>query len=144
VIVAEGGGLWREYVGGYSDWERVRKPQPDVASDKASPRSDKSVSDKVSKPDATAASSALTPAITGAKPKKLSFKEQRELERLPQQIAALENEQAGISARLVDPDLYREEPGEVQRLNRRFAEIDDALITALQRWEDIEARARGA
>ncbi len=140
VIVAEGGGLWREYVGGYSDWERVRKPLPDVGSDKPAPRPDKSVSDKASKADAPAAA----PATAAAKPKKLSFKEQRELEQLPQQIADLETEQASISARLADPDLYRKEPGEVQRLNQRFADIDDALMMALQRWEEIEARAKGA
>ena len=84
-------------------------------------------------------------AASVAKPKKLSFKEQRELEQLPQQIADLETEQAAISAQLADPDLYRKEPGEeVQRLNQRYAEIDEALMTALQRWEEIEARAKGA
>ncbi len=144
VIVAEGGGLWREYVGGYSDWERVRKPLPDTAVEKSAARSDKSVSDKVAKADATAASSAAASAAAVAKPKKLSFKEQRELEQLPQQIADLETEQASISARLADPDLYRKEPGEVQRLNQRFADIDEALMTALKRWEEIEARAKGA
>ncbi len=138
VIVAEGGGEWREYVGGYSDWERVRKPLPDVGADKPAPRPDKAVSDKAGKADTIAAAPAAT------KPKKLSFKEQRELEQLPQQIADLETEQASISARLADPDLYRKEPGEVQRLNQRFADIDEALMMALQRWEEIEARAKGA
>ena len=63
---------------------------------------------------------------------------------MPQQIADLETEQAAISARLADPDLYRKDPGEAQRLNERYAEIDDALMTALQRWEEIEARSKGA
>ena len=138
VIVAEGGGLWREYVGGYSDWERVRKPQPEDAAGKAATRADKAGTDKPVKQEAPAVTAAV------ARPKKLSFKEQRELEQLPQQIADLEAEQAAISARLVDPDLYRKEPGEVQRLNQRYADIDEALMTALQRWEEIEARARGA
>ena len=125
VIVAEGGGYWREYVGGYSDWERVRKPEPAPAAKEA----------KKSEPKPGAAPPA-------AKPKKLSFKEQRELEQLPQLIADLEAEQAGISARLSDADLYRKEPGEVQALNQRFAEIDTLLMDALQRWEDIESRAK--
>ncbi len=129
VIVAEGGGAWREYVGGYTDWERVRKPDP-----VATPRDAK-------KPEAKAVPAAAAPA---AKPKKLSFKEQRELDELPQKIAALEAEQADLSARLADPDLYRKEPGEVQKLNQRFAEIDTLLMEALERWEAIEARISGS
>lgn len=151
VIVAEGGGRWREYVGGYSDWERVRKPVSDESAGRAASKSDKAVADKASKPETSAAQGAAgtqsAPAAASApasKPKKLSFKEQRELEQLPQQIADLETEQAAISARLADPDLYRKEPGEVQRLNERYAEIDDALMTALQRWEEIDTRSKGA
>ncbi len=145
VIVAEGGGLWREYVGGYSDWERVRKPVSDAGAGKPASKSDKAAADKAGKPEMPAAQGAQAAAPAAAsKPKKLSFKEQRELEQLPQQIADLETEQAAISARLADPDLYRKDPGEAQRLNERYAEIDDALMTALQRWEEIEARSKGA
>ena len=150
VIVAEGGGLWREYVGGYSDWERVRKPLSDDAAGKPSQKAekaDKAAADKAGKQDSAASSgvqATQAAAPAAAKPKKLSFKEQRELEQLPQQIADLETEQAAISARLADADLYRKEPGEVQRLNQRYAEIDEELMTALQRWEEIEARAKGA
>ncbi len=124
VIVAEGGGQWREYVGGYSDWERVRKPEPALAAKDT----------KKSEPKA--------PTPPAAKPKKLSFKEQRELEQLPQLIADLEAEQADIATRLADPDLYRKAPDEAQALNQRFAEIDTLLMDALQRWEAIEARAK--
>ncbi len=132
VVVAEGGGLWREYVGGYSDWERVRKRDPAPA--EREPK----------KPEAKPAPAAVAAAAPAAKPKKLSFKEQRELEELPQRIASLEAEQADISARLADPELYRKEPGEVQKLNQRFAEIDTLLMDALERWEAIEARSNGA
>ncbi len=142
VIVAEGSGIWREYVGGYSDWERVRKPLPDEGAAKATLKSDKPATDKVPKPEMPLAPASA--ADVAVKTKKLSFKEQRELEQLPQQIADLETEQAAISARLADADLYRKEPGEVQRLNQRYAEIDEALMTALQRWEEIEARTKGA
>jgi ATP-binding cassette subfamily F protein uup len=123
VIVAEGGGLWREYVGGYTDWERVRKPESAIVAKEAKKSESKSAT-----------------APLAAKPKKLSFKEQRELEQLPQLIAELEAEQASISARLADPELYRKTPGEAQTLNQRFAEIDSLLMDALQRWEAIEAR----
>ena len=140
VIVAEGGGLWREYVGGYSDWERVRKPLTADAS-KASVKADKA--DKLPADKASRSEVAAAPIAPAAKAKKLSFKEQRELEQLPQQIADLETEQAAISARLTDPDLYRKDPAEAQRLNQRYAEIDDALRSAWQRWEEIEARGQG-
>ena len=127
VFVAEGEGLWKEYIGGYEDWERVRKP-----AEAATP---KELAKPAVKPKETSAESA-------AKPRKLSFKEQRELEQLPQQIAALEAEQASISERLADPELYRKEPGEVQKLNQRFAEIDELLMESLERWEAIEARTK--
>ncbi|MFM7523851.1 MAG: ABC transporter ATP-binding protein, partial [Betaproteobacteria bacterium] len=76
-----------------------------------------------------------------AKPKKLSFKEQRELEQLPQLIEQLENEQNAITARLADPSLYRQAPSEAQQLNQRYAEIDTLLLQALERWEAIASRA---
>ncbi len=126
VIVAEGGGQWREYVGGYSDWERVRK-QVSAPAARDAKKSE--------------AKPALAPAPAAVKPKKLSFKEQRELEQLPQLIADLEAEQAGISARLADGELYRKEPGEAQKLNQRLAEIEVLLMQALERWEAIESRS---
>ncbi|QDZ27006.1 ATP-binding cassette domain-containing protein [Noviherbaspirillum sp. UKPF54] len=127
VIVAEGEGLWREYVGGYSDWERVRATSAVPA--KASAKTESKPAPK-EQPQA-------------AKPKKLSYKEQRELETLPQLIADLEAEQKTISEQLADPELYRQRPEEVQRLNERFAEIDELLMESLEKWEAIEAKAKG-
>ena len=75
--------------------------------------------------------------------KKLSYKEQRELETLPGLIAELETEQKTISERLADPELYKQQPAEVQALNARFAEIEVLLMESLERWEAIEARANG-
>jgi ATP-binding cassette subfamily F protein uup len=129
VIVAEGEGFWREYVGGYADWERVRQV--------ARPQAKETI-----KPETKAASPAAAAALA-PKQKKLSFKEQRELEQLPQLIADLEVEQASISVRLADPDLYQKAPEEMQKLNQRFTEIDALLIESLEKWETIEARAKG-
>jgi ATP-binding cassette subfamily F protein uup len=133
VIVAEGNGFWREYVGGYSDWERVRAAsgQTTASTKEASVRSELKPSSKEPQLAAT------------AKPKKLSYKEQRELETLPVLIAKLENEQKAISERLADPNLYKQQPEEVQRLNQRFAEIDMLLMDSLEKWEAIEAKAKG-
>jgi len=127
VIVAEGNGLWREYVGGYSDWERMR-PAP-AAPVKPAQKSE-------SKPEPKTESAP-------AKSKKLSYKEQRELESLPQLIEQLEAEQKTIGERLADPDLYKNQPGEVQKLNARFAEIDALLLENLEKWEAIEAKLKG-
>lgn len=132
VIVAEGNGLWREYVGGYSDWERVRGAASAPAPAKETP----------AKSESKSAAKDIQPA-PAAKQKKLSYKEQRELETLPILIAELEDEQKIISERLADPNLYKQQPEEVQKLNQRFAEIDMLLMDSLERWEAIEAKAKG-
>ncbi|MBC3927600.1 ATP-binding cassette domain-containing protein [Undibacterium sp. CY21W] len=132
VIVSEGEGQWREYIGGYSDWERYSNS---VA--KSAVKAD-------SKPAASVANTAATAtAPAAAKAKKLSYKEQRELEELPKLIAQLEAEQAAITAQLADADLYKNGPDEANKLNARFAEIDEELLTALDKWETIEARSKG-
>ena len=130
VIVAEGQGLWREYVGGYSDWERVKASAPQPAASPAKP--------------APAKVAEAAPAETAAPKKvKLSYKEQRELEELPKQIALLEDEQSAITAQLNSPDFYKNSPGDARRINERYAEIDELLLELLDRWERIEARSRG-
>ncbi len=144
VFVAEGEGRWREYVGGYSDWERVRAPIETVESKKPMQKST-TIASAASSANSTAAnSSATTSSVAVAKPKKLSFKEQRELEQLPQLIADLEAEQTSISARLADASLYRQSPSEAQQLNQRYAEIDTLLVQALERWEEIESRSQAS
>ncbi|WP_426170532.1 ATP-binding cassette domain-containing protein [Pseudoduganella sp. R-34] len=128
VIVAEGQGKWKEYVGGYSDWERVRD-----ASVAAAPAPKKAEAKPAAAPAAPAA-----PAP--AKAKKLSYKEQRELEELPQLIAKLEDEQTALNLTLSDPDFYKKTPAEAKRLNERIAQIEEELMAALERWEAIESR----
>ncbi len=127
VIVAEGEGLWREYIGGYTDWERVRRT---VA---AQPAASKAATKTDAKAEVPAA----------AKQKKLSYKEQKILDELPLLIAQLESEQKSISERLADPDLYVKQPKEVQKLNQRFAEIDNLLLENMEKWEAIEAQTKG-
>ncbi len=131
VIVAEGGGKWREYVGGYTDWERVRAAAPVVQATAPSA------------PKASAAKVEEAPGQGAGKKVKLSYKEQRELEELPQLIASLEDEQSAITLQLNAPDFYKTNPADAKRINARYAEIEDLLLDALDRWERIEARARG-
>ena len=130
VIVAEGDGQWREYIGGYSDWERMR-PAMQSAQAKNAAKADSNPANKDGQ------------AKSVPKQKKLSYKDQRDLEELPALIAQLEQEQKALSERLTDPDLYKHQAEEVQRLNQRFAEIDQLLMENLERWETIEARAKG-
>jgi ATP-binding cassette subfamily F protein uup len=127
VIVAEGQGNWKEYIGGYTDWERVRAVSE---SRNSAPRAEAKLPQK-EKPAAPA---------PAPKAKRLSFKEQRELDELPAQIAALEAEQKSITEKLADPNLYREQPAEVKKLNERYAELDKQLMASLEKWEAIEAR----
>ncbi|MDQ7970381.1 MAG: ATP-binding cassette domain-containing protein [Oxalicibacterium faecigallinarum] len=138
VIAAEGNGFWREYVGGYSDWERVR-PTGASTTARVTVRQDAKQDTRQETKSAAVATSA-TPA---APKKKLSYKEQRDLESLPTLIAQLEEEQKTITEKLADPGLYASQPDEVKRLNQRFEEIDGLLLDALTRWEEIEARANG-
>jgi ATP-binding cassette subfamily F protein uup len=126
VIVAEGEGQWREFVGGYTDWERVKSTTPAPVAAKPA-----------------AAKPAEAAPVAAVKKVKLSYKEQRELEELPKQIAALEDEQTAITLQLNSADFYKTNPADAKRINARFAELDDLLMTALERWEIIEARSRG-
>ena len=124
-IAAEGDGVWKEYAGGYSDWAAYKAG---LARDAVT-----------SKVDAKPAAKAAEPAR--AKADKLSWKEQRELEALPGNIAALEGEQAELSQRLADPEIYQTDPQAAQRAAERLAAIDDDLTALLERWEILEARA---
>jgi ATP-binding cassette subfamily F protein uup len=135
VIVSEGQGLWREYVGGYSDWERVKN---DAA---RAPAAAPAQAAKSSPAKAVEMSSSAQNAAV--KKVKLSYKEQRELEELPQLIASLEDEQSAITAQLNAPDFYKTNPADARRINARFAEIEELLLETLERWERLEARARG-
>jgi ATP-binding cassette subfamily F protein uup len=70
-----------------------------------------------------------------AKAKKLSFKEQRELDGLPDLIAALEAEQREVNTALADGSLYSIDNVRAMKLATRNAQIDDELMAALERWE---------
>jgi ABC transport system ATP-binding/permease protein len=124
-------GFWREYEGGVQDWliqsERARSLAPQTKA--AAP---------VTKSTATEPPKAAQPA---AKTRKLSYKEQRELEALPELIASLEAEQKETQAALNDSGLYASDPAKIAQLHKRDTEIEDALMTALERWEQLSAPA---
>jgi ATP-binding cassette subfamily F protein uup len=124
----EGDGVVNEYVGGYEDWLRQRSVTA------ATP--EKSPSEKIEKNDKK--TSTPPPPNTTTQRKKLSYKEQRELEQLPQQIAQLESEQKTLSKKLENPDYFVKHPQEAAQSAERLAAIDDELLALLERWEALE------
>ena len=125
-IAFEGNGQWREYEGGVQDWlTQSRRSQ--------------AIRDAAARPAARAP--AAPPPVAPAPPaparKKLSYKDQRELEALPQRIEALEAEQKAIGAELADGSLYARDARRAAELTARSAQIDDDLLAALERWEAL-------
>ena len=128
VIAAEGDGRWGEYAGGYADWQRVKQAAAEREAELTRAAAPKPVAPAAPKPAA-------------AKGGKLSFNEKRELESLPDRIAALEAEQTALHARMADPALYQQAPQEVARIKGRLEELDTEIENALARWEALESRA---
>lgn len=116
--VFEGQGRIVEYVGGYDDWLRQR---PQVVATSTSGKS-----------GSTAGQASDSPA---APRRKLSYKEQRELDAIPAAIAALEAEQAAAQAALADGSLFVSDLARATALTQRLSEIEEALLTLLERWE---------
>jgi len=79
-----------------------------------------------------------SPAAKPARPRKLSHKEQRELDALPARIAALETEQAALTAKLADPAFYKREPSAFSTVKGRLDALEHEIAAALARWEELE------
>ena len=124
-LVAEGDGRWQEYAGGYADWLTAKSRAPAPAT--------KPVAEK---PAATKTAKTVKP-----KSEKLNWKEQRELETLPDRIAALEAEQTELTTLLSDPTIYQSAPEKARPAAERLTAIDDELMALLERWEILESRA---
>ena len=141
-LVLEGDGRVREYVGGYSDWQRQRGNRPELT---AAPEA-RAASTPASKPGSRQAGQGSKSAKPGkpGRPGKLSYKDQRALEQLPQRIEALEAEVEQIHARLADPALYQGQPSEVSGIQARLAEVEAELQTCYERWEALEAARQKA
>ena len=118
-LAAEGDGVWKEYVGGYSDWLRQRPAAPKPLEKKSLLQREK------------------------ARTAKLSYKETRELEALPDEIHALEEEQKALLARMSAPDYFRQPPDALRADQERGAQIEGLLMAKLERWETLEAKGGG-
>ncbi|MFL6605196.1 MAG: ATP-binding cassette domain-containing protein [Steroidobacteraceae bacterium] len=127
-LAAEGNGIWHEYVGGYSDWlQQRRRPTAQQPSSK----SDTAAAGKSEERSA--------PAPAKDKPRgKLSYKDQRELASLPDEIEALEREQSELNALMSGPDYHRRGAQQIRDDRRRSDEIEALLLAKFERWESLE------
>ncbi|GAB7539602.1 ATP-binding cassette domain-containing protein [Burkholderia sp. 3C] len=137
VIASEGNGAWREYVGGFTDWQTQHARSKDLARQQE-------VAARAPAPAAAPKDDAGKNAASRniQRPVKLSFNDQRELDNLPQKIAAIEAEQAEINAKLEDGTIFARDAKEGTRLTERFATLDNELLVALERWEELEAKRK--
>ncbi len=83
-------------------------------------------------------------AVAAAKPRKLSYREQRELETLPATIERLEDEQRTLQQQLADPALYREAGERVGALRDALERVEGELQHSFARWDELEAAAHGS
>jgi ATP-binding cassette subfamily F protein uup len=116
-LAAEGGGLWREYAGGYADYERQR---PVAAEEKLLEQS--------------------RPARERVRVK-LTYKETRELEALPGEIEALEAEQRSLAEKMSSPEYFRQPPEALRADRARSEEIEALLMDKLERWHALEEKS---
>ena len=128
----DGPGAWREYEGGVQDWlaqsarwQAMREAEAGAASDVSDQTSPQRTPDKREQ----------------LQKKKLSYKDQRELDALPGLIDALEQEQADIRARLADGTLYQTDLDQAVALQARDGVIEEELMAALERWETLSSHS---
>lgn len=119
-LVFEKGGTVQAYVGGYQDWLRQRATEADTGTK--------------SRPGKTAA-------LSEPPQKKLGYKEQRELDALPEHIETLEQQQNALHEKLSDPLFYQNNSGEAGNLKKQLAELESELETAYLRWQSLEEKA---
>jgi len=128
-LVAQGEGLWREYPGGYSDWI-------DQGGEWLTEST--KVAAKSSNASALPVSASVQATINNAR-RKLSYKEQRELDSMPERIEALELEQTKIQAAMSSSEYYRLGPEQMRQDKARVEQIDHELLALLERWEALQA-----
>jgi ATP-binding cassette subfamily F protein uup len=155
-IVFEGGGQVREFVGGYEDWlrQRTREKKP-VREKRAGPAAQpardavKGVPDDRLKRKTVVDALQDLPSVSNARSKmrtaspdrkKLSYKEQRELDALPPQIESLETEQRDLQSRIASPSFYKSPKAEIETSLARVDTLAKELGDAYARWHALESR----
>ena len=128
--VFDGKGNIDEYIGGYQDYLEQRPDQTVV---------DQKMAVKKAQAKAEAAAA---PAPSVAK-KKLSYKDQRELEMLPAEIETLEKEQAELSEKLADGSWFVTDAAAATQASERLGAIDEILLEKMERWDELENMTKG-
>jgi len=125
-LVFEGNGVVNEYVGGYSDWLEYKKlSEAAVTPDKNKP--------------ASAASQQNTAIPAPKAAKKLSYKDQKELEALPAQIEHLEQQQQELNALLQSEAFYKLDQRDMNEKLAALGELESQLKQAYERWNELDA-----
>ena len=121
ILVFEGNGQITEYIGGYDDWLKQRKKNETEI-----PSKPKKNCTKKSKPKRKG-------------PRKLTFRENRELEDMPSLIESLEQEHAVLFSRMSDPSFYKNESAEIANTKERLESLGIELEKTYERWETLDA-----
>jgi ATP-binding cassette subfamily F protein uup len=129
-FVFENGGHVQEYVGGYEDWVRQKERSSSLRTQ-----------DPRKKDPTRAQRSTVAAAVASVDRKKLSYKERRELEKLPAQIEALEAEQRTLNERIASPEFYKDGADAISGALGRVEELQREVAAVYARWHELEERA---
>ena len=146
ILAFEGDGRVEYHVGNYADYAAVRvratrEEGRDSVGVRSSPPSATGRGTDAGSPAVPASAALGTPAQSAAKPKKLSFAEQRELDGMLDAIAAAEAKMEALQARLADPATYQGEGGAVAGLRAELEQAEAEVGRLTARWELLESRA---
>ena len=136
LLVFEGQGRVREVVGGYADWQRVQAAEREAR--QAQQKARKKAPERGA---VRATAQAADPRSTTPKPRKLTYNEKLELERLPHRIEQLEADHATLLAAMADPGFFKQSGAIIAAKKTEFDTIEKDLAQAYERWETLEALA---
>jgi ATP-binding cassette subfamily F protein uup len=128
-LVFEGDGKFGEYAGGYEDWERYQRQIPEAP---VEPKK---------KPEGAQPKPALAAAQGRSRPRKLTYREQLELEALPQRIEVLEAKQSALVAEMAEGDFYKQARERITATMERLELLRQELENCYERWQFLESIA---
>ncbi|MFZ2452720.1 MAG: ATP-binding cassette domain-containing protein [Methylovulum miyakonense] len=125
VFVLDGSSKVQEFIGGYSDWLAYTESKAQQQTAAPTVKKNQPIQ--------------AIEANSGAKKKKLSYKEQQELKEIPGLIDQLETQQAGLTQQIGDPDFYKNPPDKVNKALDDLKKLESQLAQTYQRWDELEA-----
>lgn len=124
-MVFQGSGSLKEYIGGYQDYlDAQEREEKIIRQDIENKKENKEVKERP----------------RSRRADKLSFNEQRELNTLPQIIADLEQEQADLQEKLLNPEIFKNDYLQAAQWQERIGEIEEKLLHCLERWTILEEK----